>query len=199
MEIRKEDNKIIVKDTIGFLETYTYKWIFERHPDGITGEIVYPRTKNSYNREKLSKKELIQVLENLVRQSEGEEGHNLLLELLEEVRKEVKKVYLANSFSLGMLNENSQQYLIKIEEVSIEEVKKILNSNFVSAVGHEPTAQLLSEMLGIEVVPNRIQVKLEKGDTVIVFQLLQRLPEGKIMSKEELKAVPHKWYRLTII
>ena len=110
-----------------------------------------------------------------------------------------KKVYLSNAFSISMLPSNDKEHLIKIEEVSIEEVKALLNDGFISAVGHEPTAQLLSEMLGIEVVPNRIQVKLEKGDILVIYQLLQRLPEGRIMSKEELKAVPHKWYRLTLI
>ena len=109
-----------------------------------------------------------------------------------------KKVYLTNAFSLGMLS-GSQQYLIEVREITLEEVKTLINDGFISAVGHEPTAQLLSEMLGIEVVPNRIQVKLEKGDILVIYQLLQRLPEGRIMSKEELKAVPHKWYRLTLI
>jgi len=111
----------------------------------------------------------------------------------------MNKIYLTNAFSLSMLTENKQQYLIEVKEVGVSEVKEILRNGFISAVGHEPTAQLLSEMLGIEVVPNRIQVKLEKGDILVIYQLLQRLPEGRIMSKEELKAVPHKWYRLTLI
>ena len=110
-----------------------------------------------------------------------------------------KKVYLSNAFSLSMLTENKQQYLIEVKEITLEEVKTLLNDGFISAVGHEPTAQLLSEMLGISVSPNRIAIKLEKGDSVIVFQLMQRLPEGKVLSKEEILQLPHKWFRLTII
>jgi len=108
-----------------------------------------------------------------------------------------KKVYLTNAFSLGMLS-GSQQYLIEVREITLEEVKTLINDGFISAVGHEPTAQLLSEMLGISVSSNRIQVKLEKGDVLVIYQLLQRLPEGKVLSKEEILQLPHKWFKLTL-
>jgi hypothetical protein len=33
---------------------------------------------------------------------------------------------------------------------------------------------------------------MHPGDKAIVFQVLQRLPEGKVLSEEELKAVPYR-------
>ena len=110
----------------------------------------------------------------------------------------MNKIYLSNAFSVSMLPTNDKEHLIKIEEITLEEVKTLINDGFISAVGHEPTAQLLSEMLGISVSPNRIQVKLEKGDVLVIYQLLQRLPEGKVLNKEELLQLPHKWFKLTL-
>jgi hypothetical protein len=75
-------------------------------------------------------------------------------------------------------------------KITIEKAKKILSStNFVSAVGHEGTAKFLSQLLNINISFNRIQVKMTKGDRAIVFRLLDRLPEGKVLSEEELKRV----------
>jgi len=63
----------------------------------------------------------------------------------------------------------------------------------VSAVGHESTAKLLSQLLGIEIPVNRIEIKIEYGDKLIVFQLLQRLPEGKVLSEEELRQLQFRF------
>jgi len=109
-----------------------------------------------------------------------------------------EKVYLSNAFSISMLPPNDKEHLIKIEEVSVSEVKEILRNGFISAVGHESTAHLLSEMLETSVESSRIQVKLEKGDVLVIYQLLQRLPEGKVLNKEELLQLPHKWFKLTL-
>ena len=99
-------------------------------------------------------------------------------------------LYLANAFSLNMLDFNNENELtIKIEKkISEEMVKEILSKqNFVSAIGHESTARLISKKLGIEVPANRIQIKAKKGDKIVVLQLLQRLPEGKVLTEEELQ------------
>ena len=110
-------------------------------------------------------------------------------------------LYLANAFSLNMLDFNNKNELtIKIEKISEEMVKELLSKqDFVSVIGHESTAKFITEILGIEVPTNRIQIKVKKGDKIIVLQLLQRLPECKTLTKEELQQIPKRWFLVSIL
>ncbi|HID66395.1 MAG TPA: DUF1874 domain-containing protein [Aquificaceae bacterium] len=75
----------------------------------------------------------------------------------------------------------------------------MLNSNeFISAIGHESTARFLSKRLGISIPHNRIEVKLEPGDLLIVAQLCKRLPEGAVLSEEQLEQIPIKYYAVMV-
>lgn len=67
------------------------------------------------------------------------------------------------------------------------------SSDFTSAVGHPGTAEVMSTLLGTEVVPNRVMVEFETGDEALVFKLNCRLPEGKVLSADELRDLPYKW------
>jgi len=82
--------------------------------------------------------------------------------------------------------------------LSLAEAIELLKQGFVSAVGHEATASFLSQLTGVQIPVNRVQVKMQPGDRAIVFQVLQRLPEGKVLSEEELKAVPYRLGLLTM-
>jgi len=94
---------------------------------------------------------------------------------------------------------NKNELIIKIQKISEEMVKEILRKQeFVSAIGHESTARLISKKLGIQVSANRIQIKAKKGDKIIVLQLLQRLPEGKILTEEELQQIPIQWFMVIV-
>jgi len=104
-------------------------------------------------------------------------------------------VYIANAFSLSMIQNLPAK--LEVEEVS-EEYVKIIAKRAVSAIGHEATASIVSERLGVQVPVNRVQIKLNEGDCVYVFQLLQRLPEGKVLSKEEISSIPAKWVRVYV-
>ena len=104
-------------------------------------------------------------------------------------------VYVANAFSLSMITPPST---LSVVEASAEDVKRLLINGFTSAVGHEATAQIISVQLGIQVPTNRISIKLVSGDTLIVYQLLARLPEGKILGVNEMRQVPSKWYVVTV-
>jgi len=103
------------------------------------------------------------------------------------------KIYLSNAFSLSMLS--SFPAYLRVREVSLEDVKKLLSceSNFVSAVGHQATAELLSRLLNIPIPFNRIQVSLNTQDILVVFQLTTRLEEGKILTEEELVKLQYKF------
>lgn len=77
---------------------------------------------------------------------------------------------------------------------SLEEVKELLKeNNFVSAIGHKSTAEVLTELVGIDIPMNRIQFKQKLGQTAIVFKLLDRIPEGKVLSKEEIEAIGYEF------
>ena len=76
--------------------------------------------------------------------------------------------------------------------ISIDDVKTILIDGFTSAVGHEGTASFMSRIFGIAIPLNRTAIKMQFGDEAIVFRLLARLPEGTILSEEDLTKVPYE-------
>ena len=87
------------------------------------------------------------------------------------------------------------QGLWKVSEITLEQAKAMVsNGDFISAVGHPGTAQVLSSLLGVQIAPNRIEVSLQPGDKALAFKILGRLPEGRILSAEEVKAFPYKLY-----
>ena len=104
-------------------------------------------------------------------------------------------VYISNAFSLSMLTGSAT---IKVLEVSVNDVKDIIKDGFVSAIGHETTAQAITSQLGVQVPVNRVSIQLKTGDNLVVFQLLSRLPEGKILSQDELRQMAAKWYVVTL-
>lgn len=85
---------------------------------------------------------------------------------------------LSNAFSLQMLDLQRTSN-VEVEPLTLDDVKSLLNEGFISAVGHQDTANVLSDMLGLGVPCNRINVRLTPDDTLVVAQLVGgRLPEG---------------------
>ena len=70
---------------------------------------------------------------------------------------------------------------------------------WISAVGHESTAQFISELTGQRVQANRITVTPEPGDEFYCFKLNSRPPEGAILSKEQLESLGFEWARMTYV
>lgn len=56
----------------------------------------------------------------------------------------------------------------------------------ISAVGHESTAEAMTELLGESVRLNRIEYAAQGGDVAIVLKLKGRLPEGQALGRQEL-------------
>ena len=106
-------------------------------------------------------------------------------------------IYLANAFSLSMLTQPGTLIVGMIE--SVDEVKQILARGFTSVIGHEATAKIVSLQIGVPVPVNRVSVQLVPGDILVVFQLLTRLPEGKILTEQEMKQVQARWYVVTVM
>lgn len=98
-------------------------------------------------------------------------------------------LYVLNSATLPL--KEGEKYLISAKQISIEEAKEMLEKEyFVSAVGHKVTAELLTNVLSVEIPFNRIQIELQPGDKMIAFILKKRLEEGQIIkSVEELEKI----------
>lgn len=90
--------------------------------------------------------------------------------------------------------------LFKFKPLTLAEVIKIVkNAEIVSAIGHAATAEILSDILGIRVIANRFNYVQNVGDTVLVFKLKSRIPEGKILNKNEMEEIGYEFGVLTKI
>lgn len=70
----------------------------------------------------------------------------------------------------------------------LSEVKNLLaESAFQSAIGHQATADILSDLLGRPVPVNRINYAQQPGDVAIVFKLRGRAPEGAILDRAQVE------------
>ena len=70
------------------------------------------------------------------------------------------------------------------------QARERLNSGFESAIGHPAAAQLLAHRLQMPVPVARRSVTLQVGDAALVLRVLERLPEGKILTLDEMTAMP---------
>jgi len=106
-----------------------------------------------------------------------------------------KKVVVANAWSINMLSKKS---LVSFEPITTDEAKEIVRNadEVLSIVGHRGTAPVFSQLLGVDIEYNRVIYKMEKTDLMIVGVLGTRLPEGKILTKEELANLPIQWWKV---
>ena len=90
-----------------------------------------------------------------------------------------RKVYIGNAFSLQMIDV-SEKIEITSSPLEIERIKTLVKEvDVISCIGHEDTAKVVSSLLDVEIPAQRISVKLDEDDILIVAQLIGgRLPEG---------------------
>jgi len=107
-------------------------------------------------------------------------------------------LYILNSAVLPL--KEGQQYVITARQVSIQEVRDMLQKeHYTSAIGHEATAKLLSNVLGVDIPLNRIQVQLQPKDRMLAFLLKKRLPEGVVLKTvEELEQIGYSFWMFYI-
>ena len=81
-------------------------------------------------------------------------------------------------------------------EISLEEAEKLVSEcgdNWLSAIGHESTAQLLSELFGKQIPVNRIDYQYQTGDVQLILRLKKRQPEGSVLNREALDKVGYSF------
>jgi hypothetical protein len=100
-------------------------------------------------------------------------------------------VYLLNTLVVPINFDETPQAKIKLRKVTVEEAKEVLASGFISAVGHEATARVLSQLLGIQVPMERRTIFLKPGDKAVHFFLKVRLPEGVVLDEEQLRRLDY--------
>jgi hypothetical protein len=85
----------------------------------------------------------------------------------------------------------------RYEPLALEEARRLAAGGFVSAIGHESTARMLSELLGMAVAVRRDDYQQQIGEQAVVFKLKRRPPEGAILTVEEIQAIGYEFGLLT--
>jgi len=62
-----------------------------------------------------------------------------------------------------------------------------LNDEIVNTIGHDSTVRLVNVLCKTNFSKNRIEIKLNRGDMLYIVTIRERLPEGKILTDEELR------------
>jgi predicted nucleotidyltransferase len=107
-------------------------------------------------------------------------------------------LYILNTATLPL--KEGEKYIIKASQISIEQAREMLEKEYyTSAIGHEATAKLLSNILGQEIPFNRIQITLQPKDRLLAFLLKKRLPEGTVIKTvEELEQIGYTFWMFYI-
>ena len=82
----------------------------------------------------------------------------------------------------------------ELQDITLEQARELVRENeILSAVGHQSTADILTTLLGTEVPMNRILFEQETGQNALVFKLLGRPEEGKILTQQEIEEIGYKF------
>lgn len=66
-------------------------------------------------------------------------------------------------------------------------------TEIVSAVGHETSAEVMSEVLEVDVKMSRIEIRQEPGSAALCLRLKRRAAEGAILNKQDIQGVGFEW------
>ena len=123
---------------------------------------------------------------------------------LEEVGKKIDGIWFEEDLEKKRINELPIAILnttiltadgdFSLKTISLKEAKKLIKGKeILSAVGHESTSQILTNLLKVDVPVNRIQFKQESGQKALCFKLLGRPEEGKILTLKEIEEIGYEF------
>lgn len=102
-------------------------------------------------------------------------------------------VYIFNSLIIPINFDEVKEAEVVLIKMTVGRTKTFLRFakekkiEIVSAVGHEATAKLLSQLLSQEIKCERKSIFMKPGDIGLHFFPKQRIPEGKILNEEEIQ------------
>jgi hypothetical protein len=99
-------------------------------------------------------------------------------------------LYFLNSPVISNWGEYRLTPVTKDESVRLWESAK--PEEKISAIGHEETSLFLN-LLGFGMVCNRISIKMKTGDRALVLKINGRLPEGKLLTKNDLNNIDYEF------
>jgi hypothetical protein len=107
-----------------------------------------------------------------------------------------------NALPLAVLNtsivtEDGTYRLHTIDLPSARHLVANASGGIDSAVGHEATAAVLSEMLGVEVPVNRQQFAQQPGQQALVLKMDGRPPEGVVLDRAGMEQIGYTLRVLT--
>ena len=77
--------------------------------------------------------------------------------------------------------------LFRVTDLEVDEARQLIrNFGFISAVGHEASAEVLSYILEVDVPMNRIEYVQKLGQKAIALKLTIRPEEGRILTAAEM-------------
>jgi hypothetical protein len=103
--------------------------------------------------------------------------------------------YLTTTFSPMMLEGGVAGY---VREISLAQAQNILQDEFVSAVGHEVTAEVLSVLLGRKIEYNRINLVLKSEDQLICIIPKFRAEVAREFTKDEVEAAGYRCFQILV-
>ena len=109
----------------------------------------------------------------------------------------MKKLVIANAFSINMLSEFPNPVSIRFTKISLNLAKQLSQDcEILSIVRHKDTAQVFSSVLEKEVPHNRVNYTWNDDSILLVGQLKGRLAEGTTTLPENALI---EWYNITRI
>ena len=95
--------------------------------------------------------------------------------------------------------------VFQVETISLDRAKQLMSQHINvykvgvdSAIGHESTAAIMTELLGFDVPVNRQQFQQQPGQLALVFKLKGRPAEGKILSADEIEDIGYEFKLMTL-
>ena len=87
--------------------------------------------------------------------------------------------------------------MYELQDITLQEAQQLVQNNeILSAIGHQSTADILTTLLGTTIPMNRIMFEQQEGQKALIFKLLSRPEEGKILTQQEIEQIGYKFQLL---
>ena len=111
----------------------------------------------------------------------------------------MKRLILFNASILTSYGTYHFELLTFNEARNIVHKYKKENKEIISAVGHQATAEIMSEILEFPVEKKRLNFSQEIDEAALIFKLKRRAEEGVILTRAEIKEIGYEFGLLTKI